>query len=479
MKKIYLIAALAIVMASCQSVEQITPDVSNDAVGAYTISAMGESTATPTSSMVSSRTVIAEDGISVEWVEEDKIALYQVDQSNQSQGAAFTALSSGANVYFNGDLLWNQSEEAATNGFFAISPYNTTNYAVNSGDPAFTFACVQFPYTQSYVEDSFDPAAHFTYATGISTLDDTFYFENQCGILRLSITGSQAIDEIKVESVDGSSIVGELYTRTADNHDSGTETITVRSSTSYPAQSYLTLDCGDGVQLDSETPTQFNILIPPTSTQLKLTFVSEEVDDYVISLPSSVEIKRSRIASMSTLDVSPIYDYESLIDKAIFSFEGTNTLWYTNRTDTGSATASSGSDGYGFSLSTEQSASGTTSMKFNNDTSSSTTLKAEFTSDPIVLDAGTYTIALKIYIPDEDRRPVSLYTNTVANSGVGYLAINWSTDLSSVEIGEWVELTKEVTWSSGLTGNTLSIQSFGDSNTGLFYIDDIRVVAKE
>ena len=132
-------------------------------------------------------------------------------------------------------------------------------------------------------------------------------------------------------------------------------------------------------------------------------------------------------------------------------------------------------------ISTEQAATGTSSLKFN--FSDYTTLSDGSTSvaaETVVgdgakvdLTAGTYYMKVKVYV--EDNAPSLLKTIFKTD----WVQVDW--DLTEVKKGEWVELMQTISLPNDVVDGGFVVQVFkstfsGMTGSGAFYVDDIEVL---
>ena len=224
-------------------------------------------------------------GNKVLWSDGDQIAAfmksyeaatYQVaGESVGNSSAVFTKVSGSES-----------SGNSAPQHNVAFYPYSFVSSISKSGNNY--VADVNVPAVQTYRSESFDDG--FFPMAAVSK-DNTLSFRNICGAVNLRLTGSQ-----KVKSVSLSGNSGEKI--------SGAGTVTVYPDNSAPylkmkssASSSVTLDCGDGVQLNESQATSFVIVLPPVefSKGFTMTVTDSEGAEYEIRTEKSNSISRSNI----------------------------------------------------------------------------------------------------------------------------------------------------------------------------------------
>lgn len=179
-------------------------------------------------------------GNSVVWSEGDQIRIYN---SSNPAGAVFT-LESGAGTV-DGAFTGTISGEGP---FYAIYPADAAGALTYEGGLTLN---LQVPSTQNYAAGSFGKGANISWAMAETT--STLFFHNVFGAVSFTVTGSKTIKAVN------------LYTRGSDILN-GNVKITNLGGDAWV--SYLdtknqsvSLDCGEGVQLDGSGVT-FHISVP-------------------------------------------------------------------------------------------------------------------------------------------------------------------------------------------------------------------------
>ncbi|MBQ7876834.1 MAG: hypothetical protein IJ314_00340 [Bacteroidales bacterium] len=180
-----------------------------------------------------------------------------------------TALgSSDASVYH---TVWNEGDMISVNG---IMSYPVPAESAGKSKAAFSFdgfpmlplnllypateetAFVEFPITQTYVKDSFDPRAAVMYATSAGF--ENVSLSHLSSLLRFSFTSAEnvAVKCILVKSDSKEPLAGSFTMKTDEKGG-----FTGGISAAAGAPSMVVLDCGDGVAL-SQTATAFYVAVP-------------------------------------------------------------------------------------------------------------------------------------------------------------------------------------------------------------------------
>lgn len=155
----------------------------------------------------------------------------------------FTADESGTSSTFTNKTGFTSGDDQ----WFALYP-SASNPSFNGEELKFTLPEVQF-----YQADSFGYDANV--AAGILQ-DDRVFFRSVCGILKLSLQGTQRVRSITVKDKKGTSLWGSA-TLKASSIDSGDCIATVSGGSDQ-----ITLNCRSAVQLKEDSATDFYIVVP-------------------------------------------------------------------------------------------------------------------------------------------------------------------------------------------------------------------------
>ena len=157
---------------------------------------------------------------------------------------------------------------------------------------------VTLPAEQSYALESFGNGA-FPMAAVSNDYDLTF--KNICGGIKLQFKGKCKVASIRIEGKNNEKL-------------SGAATVTVYTSEeSVPAiamadnaSTSVTLDCGDGVQLNEATATEFIIALPPTSFTkgFSITVTDNYGDTQTVETSKANEVLRSTLLKMPEIAIN-------------------------------------------------------------------------------------------------------------------------------------------------------------------------------
>ena len=109
---------------------------------------------------------------------------------------------------------------------------------------------VEFPTRQKYVKDSFEDGLYPMIAKGEN---GKLTFTNILSIVRLNITGTRRVDSLVFSAGGGRWCSGRFKV----------STLGAILPVSETNPDYVTIDCGDGVYLQEDTPTAFYFVLPP------------------------------------------------------------------------------------------------------------------------------------------------------------------------------------------------------------------------
>ena len=178
---------------------------------------------------------------------------------------------------------------------------------------------IYLPEVQRYAENSFSNGSFPMVAVSTS---NQLAFKNICGGLKLHLKGSDRIKSIKLEGMESELISGQAsvtgYT------DGSAPTISMETS----AYSSVTLDCGDGVQLNPESAVTFIIAVPPTEFKsgMKITVTDTDGLSKILTNTSANTIKRSSLLTF------PVITYTQ---SEVVEFDESHCIYYKGNTKQG------------------------------------------------------------------------------------------------------------------------------------------------
>ena len=303
MKKIIISALLMAALTGCQeTIENVAPVAKAEVFEAV----VEEFTADTKTSLTGLNNVV--------WSEGDNLAIfqgcsvadrYQVTDATAGTGNGKFTIVSDNSGEVNGDF--SSGVEIATN--IAFYPYAENLSCVNArltdtetGNEVAAYAVsgVVLPEVQNYVADSFGEGT-FPMAAVTATLGDhTLKFRNVCGAMKLQLKGTDIVKSVRIEGRNSEKLSGAA-TVTAYPTDLA-PVITMADN----ASASVTLDCGDGVQLNESTPTSFLISLPPIlfTKGFKVTVTTSEDETRTIETASANTVLRSSVLVMPPVNLS-------------------------------------------------------------------------------------------------------------------------------------------------------------------------------
>lgn len=176
----------------------------------------------------------------------------------------------------------------------AYYPYSSDVYLEKSGSDY--KLQVSLPSDQAYAPESFGKGA---FPMAAVSEDTDLTFRNVCGGIMLQLTGTCKVASIQVEGNKNEKLAGDAV-------------VTVYSDNAAPsiamaadAMTSVTLDCGDGVQLNEATATEFIISLPPTTFTGGFTITVTDTDGGTQTIETSKEnvVKRTSLLKMPEVAV--------------------------------------------------------------------------------------------------------------------------------------------------------------------------------
>ena len=251
-----------------------------------------------------------EDNIYLRWHKDDQISafygstlntLYQFMGDTGANSGTFTPVASG-----------NLSTGNTLDSIYAVYPYDAEATISDLGVISYSI-----PATQTYAESSFGKGSN-TMVAVTEDIEDTFLsFKNIGGYLKIKLYGEGRVKSIELRGNDGEKIAGKA-TITATY---GATPMVVMADDASDA---ITLDCGAGVELsaEAENPTEFWIVVPPTTFEggITVTVTNSEGGFIEKRTTNSVTIERNIIQPMAAVEV---LEFE-------IAKPAKNEIWYTS-----------------------------------------------------------------------------------------------------------------------------------------------------
>ena len=129
--------------------------------------------------------------------------------------------------------------------------------------------------------------------------DNDITFMNVCGGIKLQLLGTATIISIKITGNDNETLSGDAVVTAY--HDSAAPTIEMLTQ----ASSSVVLNCGEGVQLNEASPTNFILSLPPTlfTKGFVVTILDSMGGVYELNSGKQNEVRRSSLLVMPPIDI--------------------------------------------------------------------------------------------------------------------------------------------------------------------------------
>lgn len=293
MKNYFSLIALMMALVSCQTeklVEETT--TSNVVYQAYTDA--DENTKTS-----------MDQDFNVIWSEGDEVSIFEGSAVNQKYRTK-TFGSTSTEMEFVGGSSFVAGTEIASN--VAVYPYSSELSIKKSGDK-YTVGNVVFPEAQMYAESSFGKGVAPMVAVTSSTSDKVLKFKNAFGGVNLQLVGTDKIKSITLSGNNGEVICGAANVSVSN--------AVVPEVTMTGTGTSITLECGEGVQLNESTPTSFYIVLPPVAMANGFTAIVTDTEGKTMTMSSS----KAQTISRNTMLNMPEKKYEK--DRKPLTFTAT------------------------------------------------------------------------------------------------------------------------------------------------------------
>ena len=284
-KSVFAFFAASLCLAACQ-IEDVEPnayDTSDNVLSAQ----IEQNEVT--------KTVLGESN-NVLWSENDQIVAfmkssyghkYQIKPSFAGKTYAdFSRVSSASGDDLSAGIEWDHN--------VAYYPYSESIECVKSGDN-YTLEVV-LPAEQTYEENSFGNG--FFPMVAVSE-DNNITFKNVCGGIKLQLKGTQIVNSITIQGKNNEKL-------------SGAATVTAYTNETKPAiamaqdaSTTVSLNCGDGVWLNKNEPTEFIISLPPVvfTKGFSVNVVYDKNNIQVIQTDKENKVLRSSLLVMPEVTI--------------------------------------------------------------------------------------------------------------------------------------------------------------------------------
>jgi uncharacterized protein (TIGR02145 family) len=153
-----------------------------------------------------------------------------------------------------------------------------------------TLLTLKLPYTQQYKAGGFASGA---YPMVSWSYDTNLHFKNLCGLLKLNLCGDVSVSSLSLCAPGLAGVAG------VDMRYQGVPQLIMPTP---PAYDTLTLDCGEGVQLDDEQATAFYFVLPPALYESVTLIVRTTDHQQMTETTQNLRIVRSSITPTSVIE---------------------------------------------------------------------------------------------------------------------------------------------------------------------------------
>ena len=300
-----LIALTSILICSCEKKKSVIENnkyATNEFIAQMPSLELFNCNATYTNTLKTK--TITKDGNKVIWCEGDKVSILNGQNINEEfivkkgfGGKTTTTLQKVESSDFpagSGDTF---------DANIAYYPHGNIAYCGTENNHSLE---VTIPDSQTYYSNSFGSGSLPMVAVTTSKTDNTLSFKNIFGMLKLQLKSSPYVCKVKSITIKGNNkekLSGEAILKCSNTED---PTI---SFVEAEANDYIKLDCGEGVELNHNTVTEFWITLPPITFYNGITASIELTDGTVVdkSSKSALTITRSVVKPMSVLTVNTEY----------------------------------------------------------------------------------------------------------------------------------------------------------------------------
>ena len=331
MKHLIQIACAALCLAACT--EELAKEISTaNNRGKINVSIIND---------VSSR-VQLDDDCKIVWNEGDTVRIYKA--RNNATKLSELWLFDGRTGDADGTLSF--ARESETNRYYGSDEYTVAIYPANQtiseghssvGQNVY-YSIYSFivPEVQAYMENSYAPITNLMVAISTEAEPTSLQFNNLMGYIRLSITGTSTVSSIELQGNNNEGINGRIslfkdnvpsypfnYEGVGSFQTNETIWKLVRSGSGLDdSEKKILLDCGEGVVLSPDEPTEFYIGIIPHRFHKGITAKIHLKNEPVMIQRTSQElnIERNHIVPMETFICEPQYTPD-------------DEIWYTSTTN--------------------------------------------------------------------------------------------------------------------------------------------------
>lgn len=287
-KSLIYIAALALI-AACNKVNSPVPSHDSDIL----IAQIEQETSTKT---------YMDAHNNIRWSERDQVVAfmksslglkYQVSEESVGKTyARFVKQKAGNPDDLYGGTYWSHNVVYYPYSVAAEAEKSNNNYILN----------ITLPSEQTYAAESFGNGSMAMVAV---SEDNTITFRNVLGGMKLQLRGTQKVKSISLQGKNNEKLSGPAIVTAYADETKPAITMASGASTS------VTLNCGEGVQLNESTTTEFIIALPPVlfSKGFTVTVMDVDANCQTIETDKENEVLRSSLIVMPEVKLANPGDY--------------------------------------------------------------------------------------------------------------------------------------------------------------------------
>lgn len=186
------------------------------------------------------------------WLPTDEIAVYRYEYNY----GKFTNLNKEASE------MANFTGEGIDRGtYYAVYPYSLVeSWGWHENEPR-----INIPLIQTYAQGTFATDMNPMVARTVKT--EVMEFKNLCGLLVVNLKGSERVKTVSLAAYDAAGMLARIAgTHLVDlNYESEPVLTVIQDNEQYTQGNMITMDCGQGVQLNPSVATPFHFVLAPGS----------------------------------------------------------------------------------------------------------------------------------------------------------------------------------------------------------------------
>ena len=246
----------------------------------------------------------------VVWSEDDQLVIFKNSSVPAKYQVSDNSVGKAAGSFYKIETdEFNAGFELGHNVAFYPYQENIEIIKYDSDEPTSSYKLKGYiiPSQQTYVENSF---AAGSFPMAAVSDDNNLLFRNICGGIKLSLQGLQRVTSITIKGNNSEKISGKADVIVYP--DGSIPEISMSSD----ALTSVTLDCGDGIQLDEENAADFILALPPVkfTKGFTVSVVCADGSIFTMDTDKSNRIRRSSLLVMPVRTLGESYVDEGSCD---------------------------------------------------------------------------------------------------------------------------------------------------------------------